>query len=112
MKINLNGAEFEFDIYEAETADKFERGLTDIQKKCAEAERTQNAADSIVAQCNIVFAFIDSLFGEGASNKIFGKSVSFAKCMDVLDEIIDSADKQTKAMAERKNKYAQLRGKV
>lgn len=108
MVIKLKDKEFEFDIYDADTAEKYEKGIAKIQEECENIGTELSASESIRAQCNIVFEFIDGLLGEGAAKDIFGERTNLTECLDVFDELVKYADEQKKAMLERSKKYTAM----
>ena len=108
MKIQLKNKEFEFDIYDADTMERYEKGMADIQAKCENISGELSASGSIKAQCNIMFEFLDGLFGEGAARDIFGEKVSLTECLDVVDSLVDNVSEQKKAMQSRRAKYMNM----
>lgn len=89
-KICLNNVELEFDVFEAENAEKFQK---ETQKIIAAAEKAKGENDigtAIREQCRAVFAFIDALFGKGVHKKIFGDSVNLRTCLEAYNTIISA----------------------
>lgn len=108
MVIKLKDKEFEFDIYDADTAEKYEKGIANIQEECENIGTELSASESIRAQCGIMFEFIDGLLGEGVAKDIFGERTNLTECLDVFDELVKYADEQKKAMLERSKKYTAM----
>lgn len=87
MKIDINGTKLEFDVFEASSAEKFQK---ETQKIIDAAEKNKGIKDfgkAIRLQCKSVFDFIDALFGEETHKKIFGESVNLRTCLEVYHKI-------------------------
>lgn len=105
-EIIINGVNLgEFDIFEADVAEKYEKALDDVIKK---AQVTQGLKTSVVIrkQCETVFEVFDSLFGEGTSKKIFGDRVNVLMCMNAFEEMVKQVNDQKEELTKITNKYS------
>ena len=121
MLLNLNGIEVEFDIFDADTAEKYEIALDNLEASGEEAKKTgQNGklSEIIRMQCEGVIDFVDDIFGDGTAREIFGERTNLRESLKIAKQIIDAGDKQRKEFeAERmlevseKSNRAQRRAK-
>ena len=106
--MTLNGIELEFDMFDYETADKYESALKDLAVSRSAATTLK---DAIKDQCNAAFVFFDKLFGEGVSDKIFGGKMNFKECFDAVKAVIDEANRQNEEYKAMLQTYAPNKGK-
>lgn len=106
--ITINEIELEYDIFELEFAEKYEKGIELIQKEAQISDSKKNISDVIKKQCEAVFNFFDDLFGDGTSEDVFGKKTNLMTCLiafKTLTEAIESQVQETKPFIdELKNK--------
>lgn len=96
--------ELNFDIYDAETAEKFEVATERVEAAGGKVEgETLSAA--IRRQCNAIFMFFDGLFGEGFHRELFGERTNLLECLDAFSEFMALADAQQMAISDRMSKY-------
>lgn len=85
--------ELDFDIFDADTADLYEEAV-----KATRAEATKKAGeslgDAIRRQCNAVFTFFDTLFGEGFYRELFGSRTNLIECIGTFRDFIKAVDDQ------------------
>lgn len=95
-KLTINDVELEFDVFEAENAEMYQKGLEKIIALSDKLKGEKDLSKAIRTQCKAVFEFIDSLFGSGTHNKIFGESVNLKACVQAFNDINKaiSADKE------------------
>lgn len=96
-KFTINDVSLEFDVFELESAEKFQTGLMKIRNRSQELKSETDIVQSIKKQCTDIFDFIDTLFGEGTHKAIFGESINLRTCIRVFADIVGqiSADKDT-----------------
>lgn len=92
--------ELDFDIYEADTADEYEKAIKDLQKIAAKVPG-ESLGNAIRRQCNAVFDFFDYLFGEGFHKEIFGKKTNLLECIEAFKEFNDIVNEQKKSLESR-----------
>lgn len=65
-KFKYNGAEYEFDVRDADDAEKFEAALNAMKEAEKEVPKTGKSSDIIRAQCKMLKDFFDDCLGAGA----------------------------------------------
>ena len=76
--------EVDFDIYDADTAEVYESAVQTVLEN-AVAKEGESLADGIRRQCNTVFAFFDTLFGDGTN---------MMECLQAFKEFLELVSKQ------------------
>lgn len=76
------------DVGDLAFLEKYEALNDYIAKKSAEIDKNARRSEAVRIQCNLVFEFFDTLFGEGTARKIFGEKVNLKTCIDAYEEAI------------------------
>lgn len=103
--MELNGEVLDFDIYEFETAKRYEEALPELQKQTKLPEDA-SLAEGIRAECEKVFRFFDVMFGEETRKKLFGEKVSLNLCLDYAEQVMLEVNRQRRALEARAAKYS------
>lgn len=110
----LNGIDIDFDFTDGDDWEKYENG----QKKIiAEVERLKSEvknkplSESIKEECKVLDEFIDSVFGEGLSAKIFNKPHSLGERTKIYGQIVEEANKQKEQYQSFIDEYSPDRAK-
>lgn len=103
--LKINGVELEFDLLDADTAEKYDECLKDV-RNIKDKVACMSVGESIRYQCNAVFDVFDSIFGEGTSFEIFGEKAHLGKCLDAFETLVAEANKQADDMGKKYSKYA------
>lgn len=90
--ININGIDLEFNLFDYETAERYESALKELQSDSAS---TTGIADTIKHQCSIIHVFFDHFFGLGTAGRVFGDRLDIMACTQALGKVIDDAKRQT-----------------
>lgn len=85
--------ELDFDIYDADTAEVYESAVQTVLEN-AVAKEGESLADGIRRQCNTVFAFFDTLFGDGFHKELFGERTNMMECLQAFKEFLGLVAKQ------------------
>ncbi len=85
--------EVDFDIYDADTAEVYEGAVQTVLESAVPKEG-ESLADGIRRQCNTVFAFFDTLFGDGFHKELFGQRTNMMECLQALKEFLELVSKQ------------------
>ena len=75
--------EVDFDIYDADTAEVYEGAVQTVLESAVPKEG-ESLADGIRRQCNTVFAFFDTLFGDGFHKELFGQRTNMMECLQAF----------------------------
>lgn len=91
-----NGIEVEFDVYDAETADIYDRFLKSATEASEKLETMLNEApgDSIRLMFEVIIDGCDTLFGSGMGTKICGERPNLKVALSVFGKIRESQDIQ------------------
>lgn len=85
--------EVDFDIYDADTAEVYESAVQTVLEN-AVAKEGESLADGIRRQCNTVFAFFDTLLGDGFHKELFGQRTNMMECLQAFKEFVELVAKQ------------------
>ena len=112
--LKINGVELEFDLLDADTAEKYDEALSEVSG-IEDKVTGMSTGESIRYQCNTIFDVFNTIFGEGTDKMIFGEKVHLGKCLDAFETLITEANKQAEDTSKKYSKYspnrAQRRGK-
>jgi len=104
--MKINGVELEYlDIYDIEVAEKYENGLKKI-KEMSTNINDKSLSEGIRIQCNYIFDFFNTMFGEGTDKKVFGNKVNLLTCFKAFEELILQVNEQKKEIEKISNKYS------
>ena len=95
----------DIDIFDADTAEKYEDALKEVEA-VTETVKDMKLSDSVKAQCNSIFKVFNILFGEGTDKKVFGDKVNLLVCIKAFGELVEQVNKQKSAMEEIADKYS------
>lgn len=72
-KVNINGVDFELNMLDADTIERFENLTTETVNEIKDQSNYEGLsnADSMRFQCRTIERFFDDLFGAGTSGKVF-----------------------------------------
>ena len=111
----INNVELEdIDIYDLDTAEKYEAAITQFQKEATELKSVSDAGGAVLSttikkQCNAVFDCFNTVFGEGTDKKVFGNKTNLMVCLKAFEELAVFANKQKDEMEKMANKYSPSR---
>lgn len=105
--LEINGVKLEFDMLDADTAERYEQALAAMEKavEMLGAEENMGLAENIRSQCWAIFDFFNVVFGEGTDKALFGDKANLGLCMDAYDQVIDAANAQRMQYESRLEKY-------
>ena len=85
---SINGYEFEVDMEDAETVDRYVSALKILEN--ADNRQVSNISEKIRTYCKAFREFYDAFLGEGTSEKIFsGISDNSRKYDEVFESLLD-----------------------
>lgn len=102
----INGVELEnIDIYDLEVAEKYEKALKIVKEVSPKVERV-SLSEGIRHQCNLIFDFFNTMFGEGTDKLIFGEKVNLLTCLKSFEELVTQVNELNKEIEKMANKYS------
>ncbi len=115
--LEINGVELEFDILDADIAERYSAAGEELQAKLQELDlETLSDAEALRQECYLVFDYFDEIFGEGTAKAIFKERTNLGRCLDAMDQLAECATAQRKVFNEKMGKYkpnrAQRRAKA
>lgn len=90
----LNGVELEFDFYDADQMEIFEKAFEEARADMEEAFKAQKQSQLIRGVCQATINMIDEIFGEGTANDVFQGETNFRKSMQVFNALVKEKIKQ------------------
>lgn len=93
--MTINGKDLEFDIYDAEQAEKFEKAMDRVVQKVNALQKEKlTLSQSIRKQCEAVAEYFDSLFGAGAAAMIFDGKTNLKTMLLAFSELVEAVEAQ------------------
>jgi len=105
----INGVELNIDFTDADIIEKIDEKSKEILKQCEELETQKNniePAEGIRQECKILKDFLDYVFGDGTSEKIFGNKNSLRNCLKAYEDIINERNRQLNNLKDVVDKYS------
>lgn len=107
--MKINDVELHLDLYDAQTARRYEKAVEGLQT-ASTAEPDAKLSENIERQCQAVFAFFDTLFGEGTSVQIFGQTQNLNLCLDAIEKVAACVNEQKQAFLKKAGSAMHLSG--
>ena len=107
--MKFHDLELEFDIFDLETAEKYEAALKGVEENNRARPEEESLSKNIRRQCGSVFGFFDALLGEGFHRELFGEKTNLIVCLDVFAEFQAAVTAQKQAIDQRLAKYSHSR---
>lgn len=104
MKITVKNNEFFVNLLDFDTAKAYEDGAERLKNLSAEIEPIEKLSDKIAKGCEVIAEVIDSVLGEGTTEKLFkGKKAldEYAKTWFDITEAIKKGSKKDHEATER-----------
>lgn len=102
----INGVELEdLDIYDLEVAERYEKALAKVNED-SNKDNSKSLSEGIKYQCNLIFDFFNTVFGEDTDKKIFGNKVNLMTCIKAFEEVVLKMNEQKKEIEKLSNKYS------
>lgn len=109
--LKINNVELELDLMDADTAEKYEKAIKNLDEKEKNKQEGLGMAETIRQECKLVFDFFNEVFGEGTDKKIFGNKTNYAECEKAFKQVCDYTVAQTTDLRKRTAKYSSNRVK-
>lgn len=105
----INDVKLDVDFTDADFIEKVEKGRIKSDEEIKELAKIKNdlsPAEGIRRECKIVKDFIDYVFGDGTSEKIFGNKNSLKMCVEIFEDIFKERDKQLNNINQKISLYS------
>lgn len=109
----INGVELEdLDFMDADVAEKYEMACEAVVKDMDKISNKKDLKNSelIRFECESVFRFFNSVFGEGTDKKVFGEKVNLMTCIKAFEDVKNYQSNKDKEFADYaanlKSKYS------
>ena len=108
--MKINGVEINnIDFTDADILERIEKGRESVEQQIKELKNNKNnvtPAEGIRQECKIVKIFVDYVFGEGTSEKVFKGKDSLKECIEAFEDIFKERDKQLENLNNKINLYS------
>jgi predicted RNA-binding protein len=100
MNIKLNGVNLDFEVFEASEAAKLEEAQKNIEASLKELKTAvkSSLAETITSQCEAIFAFFNTVFGDGADRKIFGDSTNLKTALTAYRDFMQAVNEEKESI--------------
>lgn len=98
--LEINGVELDFDMFDAETAEAYEKGYEKMQSTIAELQKTDKMSVVFHKGCSAVKEVFDTIFGEGSGVEVCGEKNNFKVCLEAFQALTDESIRQRKELDE------------
>ena len=110
----INGVELQdIDTLDAIAMERYEAAHDTVYKKLTEySAEGKRTSEVIRFQCETIFEFFETVFGDGTAKKVFGESVNMAIVGKAYGSVVDAVNKHAQnTAAEYKSQYSNLHNK-
>ena len=94
----INGIEVkELDFTDADLLDRIDKKSEEVLKQCEELEKVKDTikpAEGIRQECKILKDFLDYVFEDNVSEKVFGNKNSLRYCLKAYEDVIKERNRQ------------------
>ncbi len=101
IEVKILGTTLEAALLNPKVIRKFDEGVKHrIPELAGKALECESGADAIEMQCSAVMDFVDEIFGEGSSKKVFGEETDLLTCLDAWEELTELYDTQVNPLTQ------------
>lgn len=101
-----NGKEYEFDVSDADFAEKLESAADKMRAEESKIPKTGLASAIIKAQCKMIKAYFDNCLGKGAGVEICTDKNNLTICYDAYESFLRFVREQNNAIIQAKNSFS------
>lgn len=105
-KFKYNGAEYDFDVRDADDAEKFEAAINAMKEAEKEVPKTGKTSEIIRAQCKMLKDFFDGCLGEGAGVSICTDKSNISAHYAAYEHFLNYIKAQKDDILSAKNTFA------
>lgn len=105
--MKIKDIEIDFDFLDADNVEKFEKEAIKVIEESQKKEIVElSYSETIRRECKVVENFIDNVFGEGISQKIFKGKTNLTEHIQVFQIIIDEKNRKQQDLQNLLNRYS------
>lgn len=103
----INGVEItDIDVCDYAVMERYEAAHDVVLEKSKQAKQVcKRRSELIKYQCEVVFEFMDTVFGEGTAKKVFGDSCNLRTALAVYEEVTLAVNKLDNQFNESVNNH-------
>lgn len=105
-KFKYNGAEYDFDVRDADDAEKFEAAIDAMKEAEKEVPKTGKTSEIIRAQCKMLKDFFDACLGAGAGIAICTDKSNISAHYAAYEQFLNYIKAQKDDILSAKNTFA------
>ena len=110
--MKIKNVDIDFNFLDADNVEKFENEAKKVVEKCQNTKtKEMQYSEAIKMECNIVEEFIDNVFGQGISERIFEGKKDLLEHIKVFQEIVDEKNNKQQELQNLYNRYAPNKGR-
>jgi len=104
--MKIKNIEVDFDFLDADNVEKLEIAYKKLIEETEEYKGKEvSMSEEIRIECRIINEFLDEVFGEGLSEKLFNKKNNLKEHVDVFQEILNEKMRYTKDIKSMYQRY-------
>ena len=108
--LNINGIDLELDLMDADIAEKYEKAIKEMdEKEKNKVVDGKGFAEIIRQECEIVFDFFNTVWGEVTDKQIFGNKTNYNECEDAFKKVMEYSNQQIEKLNKKALKYSSNR---
>lgn len=101
-----NDAEYDFDIHDADNAEKLEKAMAALQADEDASPKDGSPSKLLRYQCGMLRKVFDTCFVEGAGKAVCGEKDNFLACIEAYREFLTFISRQKEQMTEYTNTFS------
>lgn len=101
-----NGAEYECDVRDADTSERFEDAVEKMKEEEKNLPKTGKTSELIRAHCKLIKDFFDRVLGEGAGNALCTEKSNVSKCYAAYEAFLEVIRLQKDDIVNSKNTFS------
>ena len=105
-KFKFRDAEVEFDISDADAAERFETAVKRMEEEEKQLPKTGKLSTIYRAQCRLIKDFFDNCVGSGAGDEICTKADNVRICYDAYDQFLKFVSDQKAGIMSYKDVFS------
>lgn len=111
---NFGGEKLEFDLYDAENMERYERAMEELQNRQSTPKEVEKISENLKKQCEDYFEFFNILFNNAnTAEQLFNGKKNLSKCMeayyDFLEFVANQGEQERGRLAGLREKYSKGR---